>query len=166
MGDTSGRNLTDMHLYVCGIERLPATMETAGLKTMWLLSNAQPLQVPVNYHHERGGQLGVVVVPPPLLTSWCRIEIHTNFQTKKGQSYLWVLLGACQHTTYGMRVQMVEALFCTPLQRNTVPVGIHALVGFTRLWMYKTEFIEFSYCCFLSIVALSVRRKASKQLEH
>lgn len=103
---------------------------------------------------------------PSLLTSWCRIEIHTNFQTKKGQSYFWVLLGACQHISHGMRVQMVEPLLCTLLQRNTVPVGIHALVGFTRLWMYKTEFIEFSYCCFLNIVAPSVRRKASKQLEH
>lgn len=65
MGDTSGRNLTDMHLYVCGIERVPATLETAGPKIMRLLSNVQPLQVPTNYHRERGGQLGLAVVLPP-----------------------------------------------------------------------------------------------------
>lgn len=52
MGDTSGRNLTDMRVDVCDRERLPATMEIAGLKTMWLLSNDQPLQVPTNYHDE------------------------------------------------------------------------------------------------------------------
>lgn len=99
-------------------------------------------------------------------TSWHEIEIHTNFQTIKGQSYFWVRWGACQHTLHGMRVRMAGSLLCTLLQRHTVPAGHSALVSFTRLWKYKTEFIEFSYCCFLSVVAPSVTRKAGKQLQH
>lgn len=101
--------------------------------------------------------------PPALLTSWSRIDIYTNFQTRKCQSCLKVLPGACQQSSREMRVQMVGASFCTLLQRNTMPVGMCALVSFTRLWMCKTEFIEYSCCCFLNIVASSVRRKASKQ---
>lgn len=32
--------------------------------------------------------------------------------------------------------------------------------------MYNTEFMEFSYCCFLSMVDPDARRNPSKQLEH
>lgn len=63
MGDTSGRNLKDVHLYVCNIEILSATLEKkAGLETTWGLFNAQPFHLPTKYHDQRGGQLGVAVV--------------------------------------------------------------------------------------------------------